>query len=116
MLLLLINDLPACTNLKQEFFTCWQRVKIERFFINKLIVKVLFSCLKLAQRQITLPIGQCRQAHIEPGDEYNSPVNLRVTRVNIFQAFCILHEKAMTLAIPVQFHGEPLLLAGRYAR
>ncbi len=28
-----------------------------------------------AKRQITLPIDQCRQAHIEPGDEYNSYVD-----------------------------------------
>ena len=27
------------------------------------------------KRQITLPIDQCRQAHIEPGDEYNSYVD-----------------------------------------
>lgn len=25
-----------------------------------------------AKRQITLPIDQCREAHIEPGDEYQS--------------------------------------------
>ncbi len=28
-----------------------------------------------AKRQITLPVDQCRQAHIEPGDEYNSYVD-----------------------------------------
>ncbi len=28
-----------------------------------------------AKRQITLPIDQCRQAQIEPGDEYNSYVD-----------------------------------------
>jgi len=28
-----------------------------------------------AKRQITLPIDQCRQADIEPGDEYNSYVD-----------------------------------------
>ena len=28
-----------------------------------------------AKRQITLPIDQCRQAHIKPGDEYNSYVD-----------------------------------------
>ena len=28
-----------------------------------------------AKRQITLPIDQCRQAHIEPGDEYSSYVD-----------------------------------------
>ena len=27
------------------------------------------------KRQITLPIEQCRQAHINPGDEYESFVN-----------------------------------------
>ncbi len=29
-----------------------------------------------AKRQITLPVDQCRQAHIEPGDEYNSYVDM----------------------------------------
>jgi bifunctional DNA-binding transcriptional regulator/antitoxin component of YhaV-PrlF toxin-antitoxin module len=28
-----------------------------------------------AKRQITLPAEQCRQAHINPGDEYNSYVD-----------------------------------------
>ena len=28
-----------------------------------------------ATRQITLPVDQCRQAHNEPGDEYNSYVD-----------------------------------------
>ncbi len=28
-----------------------------------------------SKRQITLPVDQCRQAHIEPGDEYNSYVD-----------------------------------------
>ncbi len=28
-----------------------------------------------AKRQITLPVEQCRQAHIAPGDEYNSYVD-----------------------------------------
>ncbi|MBL4711796.1 MAG: AbrB/MazE/SpoVT family DNA-binding domain-containing protein, partial [Gammaproteobacteria bacterium] len=28
-----------------------------------------------AKRQITLPVDQCRQAHIEPGDEYHSYVD-----------------------------------------
>ena len=28
-----------------------------------------------AKRQITLPADQCRQAHINPGDEYNSYVD-----------------------------------------
>ena len=28
-----------------------------------------------AKRQITLPVDQCRQAHIEAGDEYNSYVD-----------------------------------------
>ena len=28
-----------------------------------------------AKRQITLPVDLCRQAHIEPGDEYNSFVD-----------------------------------------
>lgn len=28
-----------------------------------------------AKRQITLPVDQCREAHIEPGDEYNSYVD-----------------------------------------
>ena len=28
-----------------------------------------------AKRQITLPVDQCRQAHIEPGDEYTSYVD-----------------------------------------
>lgn len=27
------------------------------------------------KRRITLPIDQCHQAHIEPGDEYNSYVD-----------------------------------------
>lgn len=28
-----------------------------------------------AKRQITLPIEQCREAHLEPGDEYESFVD-----------------------------------------
>lgn len=28
-----------------------------------------------SKRQITLPVEQCRQAHIEPGDEYTSYVD-----------------------------------------
>ena len=28
-----------------------------------------------SKRQITLPVDQCRQAHIKPGDEYNSYVD-----------------------------------------
>ncbi len=28
-----------------------------------------------AKRQITLPIAQCREAHIQPGDEYDSYVD-----------------------------------------
>ena len=28
-----------------------------------------------SKRQITLPVEQCRQAHIQPGDEYDSYVD-----------------------------------------
>lgn len=40
-----------------------------------------------AKRQITLPVEQCRQAHIAPGDEYESFVdnNGHITVIKKYQ-------------------------------
>jgi bifunctional DNA-binding transcriptional regulator/antitoxin component of YhaV-PrlF toxin-antitoxin module len=46
------------------------------FFTFLLIVKRKVQCAKIsAKRQITLPIDQCRETNIEPGDEYESYVS-----------------------------------------
>ena len=45
------------------------------FFTNKQKAKENSMPKVSAKRQITLPVDQCRQAHIEPGDEYNSYVD-----------------------------------------